>query len=92
VDRVRAAMAANYRDARRGLPGNDDAGTMSAWYVFAAMGFYPNTGQDLYLLASPTFERISLQLGGSGKRLVIRAPGLSAANRYVQSATLNGRP
>jgi predicted alpha-1,2-mannosidase len=92
VDRVRAAMAANYRDGRRGLPGNDDAGTMSAWYVFAAMGFYPNTGQDVYLLASPTFSRISLALGDSGRRLVIRAPGLSAENRYVQSATLNGRP
>jgi predicted alpha-1,2-mannosidase len=92
VDRVRAAMAKGYKNARKGLPGNDDAGTMSAWYVFAAMGFYPNAGQDLYLLASPVFSRITIQLGESGKTFVISAPGLSPENKYVQSATLNGKP
>ncbi len=92
VDRVRAGLRGSYQAARLGLPGNDDAGTMSAWYVFGAMGFYPVTGQDIYLLASPIFDEVTVQLGDSGKTFVISAPGRSEENRYVQSATLNGKP
>jgi putative alpha-1,2-mannosidase len=91
VDRVRDAISKNYQLARKGLPGNDDAGTMSAWYVFAAMGFYPNAGQDVYLLASPIFPKVTLSLGNSGKSFVIKAVGLSTSNKYIQSATLNGK-
>ncbi|MES3020449.1 MAG: GH92 family glycosyl hydrolase [Pseudomonadota bacterium] len=92
VDRVRHAMSQSYKPARTGLPGNDDAGTMSAWYVFAAMGFYPVTGQDVYLLGSPIFSKVRMQLGDSGKTFVLSAPGVSSENRYIQSATLNGKP
>ena len=90
VDRVREEMVLNYKAVRVGLPGNDDAGTMSAWYVWAAMGFYPVTGQDVYLLASPIFSKVTLQLGG-GKTFSIRAENLSSENKYVQSAKLNGK-
>jgi len=54
--------------------------------------FYPNTCQDVYLLASPTFTRITVKLGDSGKILIISAPDLSPENKYVQSATLNRKP
>jgi predicted alpha-1,2-mannosidase len=91
ADRVWGILERSYAATRKGLPGNDDAGTMSAWYVFAALGLYPNAGQDVYLLGSPLFPRAELALGG-GKRLVITAQGVSPRNRYVQSLTLNGQP
>jgi predicted alpha-1,2-mannosidase len=92
VDRVRDIMARDFKLAPAGYPGDEDVGAMSAWYLFAAMGFYPNAGQDVYLLASPVFTKVTLKLGASGKFFVITAPGLSAENKYVQSATLNGQP
>lgn len=44
----------------RGLPGNDDSGTMSAWYLYAALGFFPIAGTDLYALGSPVFTRATV--------------------------------
>jgi predicted alpha-1,2-mannosidase len=90
ADRVRAILASEYRDARDGLPGNDDAGTMSSWYVWSAIGIFPNAGQPFYYIGSPLFTEVTLDLG-AGRRFVIEAPGTSAANHYVQSAELNGK-
>ena len=55
------------------------------------MGLYPITGQDFYLIGSPLFRRIDIELPGD-KRFTIRAKGVSAENKYIQSATLNGEP
>ena len=90
ADRVRAILAREYREGRAGLPGNDDAGTMSAWYVWGAMGLYPNAGQPFYYIGSPVFRRVAIDVGG-GRKFVIDAPGTSDKNRYVQSAELNGK-
>jgi predicted alpha-1,2-mannosidase len=87
---VRWAMATNYALAPDGLPGNDDAGTMSAWYVLSAIGLFPIAGKDLYVVGSPTMKRATLDLPGGV--FEIRAPATSATNLYVQSATLNGAP
>jgi len=90
-ERVRAIVAKEYRQARVGLPGNDDAGTLSAWYVWAAIGLFPNAGQPFYYIASPVFSRSVIHLEG-GKTFTVEAPGTSAANLYVQAAALDGRP
>ncbi|HAF15971.1 MAG TPA: hypothetical protein DCK99_20220, partial [Blastocatellia bacterium] len=50
-------LAREYRPLRAGLPGNDDAGTMSSWYVWNAVGLYPNSGQPYYYIGSPLFHR-----------------------------------
>jgi len=55
-----------YSDQADGLPGNDDGGTMSAWYAWAAMGLYPLAGTDRYVLGRPFFERIELPGPGDG--------------------------
>lgn len=91
VDRVRAILQKDYKLAPDGYPGDEDVGAMSSWYVLGAMGFYPNAGQDVYLLGSPIFQKVRLQLA-DGRNFTIQAHGLSEQNRYVQSATLNGRP
>jgi predicted alpha-1,2-mannosidase len=75
-----------------GYPGMDDQGATSSWYAMAAMGFYPvDPSSDVYLLTSPIFSNVKLQMG-SGKVLEIVARNNSATNLYIQSATLNGRP
>jgi predicted alpha-1,2-mannosidase len=91
ADRVRAILAAEYHTGRAGLPGNDDAGTLSSWYLWSSMGLYPVAGQPLYLIGSPVFSSTTLHLG-NGKSFVIEAEGVSEAAKYVQAAELNGRP
>ncbi len=90
ADRVREVLA-QYTNARNGIPGNDDAGALSSWYVWGALGLYPNAGQPFYYIGSPLFGHAQIDVG-KGRTFKIEAPGTSDANRYVQSATLNGGP
>lgn len=70
--------------------GNDDLGTMSAWYVWSAMGFYPQTpGTADLALGSPLFTNVTVTLG-NGNKMVVNAPKAATNAPYVQSATLNG--
>ncbi|RZA12510.1 MAG: glycoside hydrolase family 92 protein, partial [Lysobacteraceae bacterium] len=89
---VRAAQAL-FSDAPDGVTGNDDLGTMSAWYVFSALGLYPavpGTGQ--LLLHAPRFPRAQLDLG-HGRMLTLEAPGADAAGpHYVEAVRVDGRP
>lgn len=93
---VHAAEADEYTTAPAGLPGNDDLGEMSAWYVMSALGLYPVfAGAPGYTLTSPLFPHAVVHLEAPWYRapeLVINAPGTSLANRYVNSVTGNGRP
>ncbi len=88
--RVRWVMETKYDDTPAGLDGNDDGGTLSAWYVFSAMGIYPVAGTDVYLIGSPLFSRTTLHLKDGD--VVITARDASQANAYIQSAELDGRP
>ena len=75
----------------KGYPGNEDSGAMGSWYMFGALGFFPNAGQPIYYLNGPTFPEIDITLG-NGKKLHIKASNLSEKNIYIQSCSLNGRP
>jgi predicted alpha-1,2-mannosidase len=91
---VISAYLEKYFSARRsGIPGNDDSGAMSSWFLFQSMGFYPNAGQDVYLIGTPSYPEVDLTLG-PGKVLRVVADNLDSEhiNRYVQSATLNEQP
>jgi predicted alpha-1,2-mannosidase len=87
---VRDLMARHYRLSRTGLPGNDDAGAMSSWYVWNAIGLYPNAGQPYYYIGAPVFETSRIALEG-GRSFTVRALGTSPAHRYVTAARLNGK-
>jgi predicted alpha-1,2-mannosidase len=89
-ERVRRILATEYTTGRGGLPGNDDSGAMSSWYVWAAIGLYPNAGQPFYYICSPLFQQATINLGGE-RSFIVEAPETSETNLYVQSATLNGR-
>jgi predicted alpha-1,2-mannosidase len=88
---VRHILATRYHPQAAGIPGNDDLGTMSSWYVFSSSGFYPIAGLTRYYVGSPLFSEITFQLG-EGKTLVIKAKNADSENKYIQSAKLNGRP
>lgn len=88
---VRHIMETEYLNTPGGLSGNDDAGQMSAWYVFSAMGFYPVCpGTPYYIIGSPSFPRMSIRLE-NGKTFTILAPNADEKNIYIQSARLNGK-
>ena len=68
--------------------GNEDHGAMSAWYVFACLGFYPvSPASGDYVLGAPQVEKVVLN-----NTFTIIARNLSRENKYVKSVTLNGRP
>jgi putative alpha-1,2-mannosidase len=74
-----------------GLPGNDDLGSTSSWYVFSALGIYPVCpGRPYYAIGAPIFDKVTLHLS-NGKDLVIKADNASAGN-YVQTVKVNGKP
>lgn len=89
---VRQILAEEYSDGPGGLSGNDDAGQMSAWYVFAAMGFYPlDPVSGEYLLCSPLFDTVEINpLLNHHFRIVCHKSSKTAM--YIQKVTVNGQP
>ncbi|MBR4766676.1 MAG: glycoside hydrolase family 92 protein, partial [Clostridia bacterium] len=72
-----------------GLDGNDDGGTLSAWYVFSALGFYPIAGTEKYYLGSPNINSAVIKLE-NGKELRITVNNNSDKNIYVSEITFHG--
>jgi predicted alpha-1,2-mannosidase len=96
-EKVHQILTALYQNAPDGISGNEDCGQMSAWYVFSAMGFYPVTpASNKYIIGTPLFERANINLDPDSNRekktFKIEAENLSDKNKYIASATLNGKP
>ncbi len=93
---VRRIMDDLYSTGPEGIPGNDDCGQLSSWYVFSAIGFYPVCpGNITYQIGSPIFNKTTIHLNDQyycGDEFVIIANNLSQENKYIQSVTLNGEP
>ncbi len=88
---VRPIINKNYKNAPNGLSGNDDAGQMSAWYIFSSLGFYPLTPTDgTYALGLPYFEEIELKLP-KNKILKIIVRGVSNSNTNYPNIYFNGQ-
>lgn len=93
-DKLRDAVSRLYvgSEIGQGYPGDEDNGEMSAWWLFAAAGFYPlRMGTPEYVIGAPHFPRMTIALE-NGEKIDIRAPGVSDTNRYVQSLKVNGQP
>lgn len=89
---IREIMEVWYNDVPLGIPGDDDQGAMGAWYDFGAMGFYPFCpGAPYYVIGSPVFRKTIIHLS-NGKEFIIKAIGVSRQHKYIQSATLDGKP
>ncbi|MFC4252790.1 GH92 family glycosyl hydrolase [Sinimarinibacterium flocculans] len=86
---VRRVLLELFNDGPGGYPGNDDLGTMSAYYIFSALGFYPfQHGQDTLALSAPLFPRITLRRARGD--IVITAPGASHSRGFVAGLRVNG--
>lgn len=90
--RVHQIIDEMYKPNPDGLPGNDDCGQMSAWYIFSALGFYPVCpGNNEYVFGSPCIEKAELKLE-NGNTLQIIAKGADNGKIYIKSISLNGKP
>jgi predicted alpha-1,2-mannosidase len=88
--KLREIMKIWYNAGPLGICGDEDAGAMSSWYVFSAMGLYPVCpGKAVYDIGSPVFSKIQLKQE-NGKFFTIQAIDVSEQNKYIQSAHLNG--
>lgn len=75
---------------KTGYPDNEDSGAMGSWYVFSALGFFPNAGQNMYYLLPPAYDAITLTLE-NGKKIQVKVTRISADAKYISSVTLNGK-
>ena len=81
-----------YQDKPAGLPGNDDCGELSSWYVFSALGFYPvNPASGEYAVTTPLFNRATIHLSND-KTLTIEAERKQENQPYIGSMRWNGKP
>ncbi|GCE26728.1 hypothetical protein KDA_22120 [Dictyobacter alpinus] len=86
---VRRIQRQLFNSTPNGLPGNDDGGATSSWYVFSALGIYPEVpGVSGFVVGSPAFPSATIQLA-NGHTLTINAPEASASNFYIQSLKIN---
>ena len=90
--RIRQLLRTWFRDDLMGVPGDEDGGGMTSFVVWSCLGLYPVTpGSAEYAVGSPVFPEAVVNLPG-GKTFEIVAKGASEDNKYIQSATLNGKP
>ncbi|QFZ21629.1 GH92 family glycosyl hydrolase [Saccharothrix syringae] len=87
---VREVVNALWTTGPGGIPGNDDLGAMSSWFVFAAIGLYPQVPSRAELVVgSPLFT--SVKVNRDGRDITITAPGASSEAMYVRGLRVNGR-
>ena len=87
---IRSGMKYMFTTGRGGIPGNNDSGALSSYYVMMALGIFPVAGQDLFLFGSPFVKRARVSLH-NGRALRIEADRVTDRDIYVQSVTFNGR-
>lgn len=87
---VRKTMNELFSAKPDGLPGDEDNGSLAAWYIWGAMGLYPlSPGVPQYVVSAPLFKRMTVNLEG-GKQLIIEADNASDVNQYAAKLELNG--
>lgn len=90
--RVRQVLKTWFRNDVMGIPGDEDGGGLTSFVVFSSIGFYPVTpGFPSYNIGSPLFSNVKVTLP-NGRIFEIDAENCSDENKYIQSATLNGKP
>ncbi len=88
---VRIVVNTLWKNAPEGIPGNDDLGEMSSWYVWSALGLYPAIpGRAELVIGSPLFP--SAVVHRAGGDVIIDAPAASAETPFVHALTVDGKP
>jgi predicted alpha-1,2-mannosidase len=90
-ERVREITTTLYHNTPGGIPGNDDCGQMSAWYVLSTMGFYPvNPANGIYVLGTPGLDKVSLDVG-NGKKFTIETVRRNSSEFYIDHIEHDGK-
>ncbi len=90
IERVAHILDTEYNDTPGGLSGNDDAGQMSAWYIFSSIGFYPVCpATDRYMLSAPRFQKITLNPDG-GRPFVITPNAFPQDRHFMTHSEIIG--
>ena len=84
---VRWILDNKYGAGYEGIDGDDDAGTLSSWYVWSSLGIYPVAGSDVYQIGSPLFRKATIKIGD--KMLTILADNYGLQNKYVRKVWFN---
>jgi predicted alpha-1,2-mannosidase len=87
---VRWILDNKYKPDYDGIDGDDDAGTLSAWYIFSSLGFYPVAGSDIYQIGTPLFRKAEVKTGD--KTLTIITENFAPSNKFVRKVWLNDKP
>ena len=87
---VRWLLKHKHDDSPIGLDGNDDGGTLSAWYIFSSLGFYPVVGTDRYELGSPLWKRAIIKIGNNDLEIIV--DNYAPERVYVERVIVNGMP
>ena len=89
ADRVRQVVNTMYTNTEQGLPGNEDEGQMSAWYILSSMGFYQvEPASTRFWFGSPVFDEAVMEVAGGQFKII--AENNNEENRYIQRIQLNG--
>lgn len=87
---VRKVLNTIWTNSPKGMPGNDDLGEMSSWYVWSAIGLYPEIpGRAELVLGSPLFSVIHIRRAAGD--IVVKAQGAATNAPYVHSLKVNGK-
>ncbi|KON73101.1 hypothetical protein M768_12780 [Cellulosimicrobium cellulans F16] len=92
---VHAAVHQRFGTGPGGLPGNDDSGALSSWYVWASLGLFPVAGQGIFLVSVPSFVESRLRVPGGTLTIETTGfvePGPRTPPQHVRAAWLDGRP
>ena len=90
---VHAAVNNQFGPGRGGLPGNDDSGGLSSWYVWASLGLFPVAGQNIFLLHPPSFGQASMKVGANTVHLEAKGfvePSADRPPQYIQNVEIDG--
>ena len=94
---VRELLAKHFTTKPDGIPGNDDAGTMSAWAIFSMMGFYPDIpGVPTYTVTTPVFDKVTIHLNrdyypADTMTVEVENPSSNGAAGYIDRITHGNR-
>lgn len=91
ADKVKEVLNTMYVTTDNGLPGNEDAGQMSAWYILSSMGFYQaEPASTRFWFGIPAFDETVINANGTG--FTIKTINNDSNNPYIQSIRLDGKP
>lgn len=93
---VKELLAKHFTTSPDGIPGNDDAGTMSAWALFSMMGFYPDIpGVPRYMVTTPAFDKVTIHLDPKyypQETLTIEVENPESSSDYIDRVTVGDKP